>query len=502
MRGIAFRLTMTLSAAWAVAALAAGSAAAKGWLDPSFGPGDSHGRVTVTTNFDGEAWDEVQVSSASSTTDKRIYVLAGNAIFAFQYGGARAGAFGGGLPSSVGLGVIAVPAPDGEQLRLEGIAVDSLGRVIVAGTTRQDLPPGGVPNRYPPFPAAEQAERAFVARYLANGAPDPSFGQGGLVHTDLGLPAPPESQTLLTGATQLATRVSVRGLAVDAENRVVLTGQRTATWAVCGERASIWAGEGWEPFLARLADDGSPDPSFTSGAFGVPGVATLGFEGTTGALAVDSGGGAYFLTKRFPVCEGAQATELLARFGPDGQPDPNFAAGGWKHLPSGTNHVDPFLAVDRYSRPVLIGWRTRKPAPYLNIALRLRTDGQRDPRFGKKGIAKLPFAKPGEVELHGLLASGAATYVVGTWWPGGRNHLSGPEDSRRFFIGRIDRKGRADRRFGHGGWVATRFGHSSEAVGRSVLVEPQGTPVLAGTLATPRLGRGTGLGLAGYRRGS
>ena len=78
-------------------------------------------------------------------------------------------------------GVVRVPRPTGGVFVLSGVAVDSLGRVVVVGLTRP------LPTNSTPDPVISSAT---VMRFTADGKPDPTFGTDGLLITDLGLGNP------------------------------------------------------------------------------------------------------------------------------------------------------------------------------------------------------------------------------------------------------------------------------------------------------------------------
>lgn len=106
-----------------------------------------------------------------------------------------------------GQGYLEVPGVG--DLKPASIAIDSQGRIVIAGTSIV----GGDAN-------------IFVGRLLSDGKPDMSFGQA--------------------GATVLSQSGSqnVADMVVLADDRVVVTGMST------------------QPFLARLLSDGTPDPTF------------------------------------------------------------------------------------------------------------------------------------------------------------------------------------------------------------------------------------------------
>jgi uncharacterized delta-60 repeat protein len=91
----------------------------------------------------------------------------------------------GKLDTSFGAGgVVTVPRPPGAVFVLAGVAVDSQGRVLLAGLSRP------LPTNSTPDPLLSSAA---VWRFNADGTPDSSFGSNGLVVTTFGFAAPKAS---------------------------------------------------------------------------------------------------------------------------------------------------------------------------------------------------------------------------------------------------------------------------------------------------------------------
>lgn len=138
-----------------------------GQLDASFGAGGAAVvRLFAATENPNDPDDHnPYVTGAYVQADGKL-VLAGGKEGRFGTGKsflARLDLTSAALDTSFGAGgVVGVP---GETVA-EGLAEDSSGRPVVAGRAY----PGNV---------------AFVARFTAAGAPDPSFGEGGLEHTFL-----------------------------------------------------------------------------------------------------------------------------------------------------------------------------------------------------------------------------------------------------------------------------------------------------------------------------
>ncbi|HEX5527607.1 MAG TPA: hypothetical protein VFX44_10490 [Solirubrobacterales bacterium] len=110
------------------------------------------------------------------------------------------------------------PPVAGGELTIAGAAVDSQGRIVVVGTSRLAQPPGKeLPLHVSVIGQPSEAAHTDVRllRYLPSGSLDPSFGQGGIVETDLGLPTPEYEGVKLSSAPVVA---------VDGAGRIVVTG--------------------------------------------------------------------------------------------------------------------------------------------------------------------------------------------------------------------------------------------------------------------------------------
>src|SRR5262245_27963421 len=94
---------------------------------------------------------------------------AGVALSVVAFGG-TAHAAGGVLDTSYGSGGFALASSPGTYSGARAVAIDGEGRVVAAGFAHVD---GTI------------AQGVMVARFLTNGSPDTTFGNGGVVVTDL-----------------------------------------------------------------------------------------------------------------------------------------------------------------------------------------------------------------------------------------------------------------------------------------------------------------------------
>ena len=149
-------------------------------------------------------------------------------------------------------------------------------------------------------------------RFNADGSPDASFGNGGTLVTDLGLPTPKAGGGRYPGAS-----VGIANLAIDSQDRILITGG-VVTELGCTRSVNS------EGFVTRLTESGAVDPSF--GFHLVEGLARVGqIESRPGGyLALASGG---------PLCTGAEGPKsVMIGIDPNGNVDPGFGSFGFRTL--------------------------------------------------------------------------------------------------------------------------------------------------------------------------
>src|SRR5262245_15661425 len=284
-----------------------------------------------------------------------------------------------------GRGMVRSIEADGERIdNLSLIALDSQGRIVVAGHSMslrdaQATDPELVPA---------------VARFLADGRLDTSFGGNGIV------------------ALPLAGYV--RGLAVDSQDRVAVSGSFDDTpksaksvvavrlledgtadaafgedgfvrfdpaaapvlWRLCADpRDDALVGIG-STSITRLTPAGALDP-----AFGTGGTAPVPDESM--GLAIDAQG-------RCVVSAGRSTVRIL----PDGNEDPAFGTAGLLRGPSGGMMSAHSVAIDGEQRIVMRGYEDGVGRGIY----RFLPDGGPDPTFGVGGVAAIPIAAPGNAE--------------------------------------------------------------------------------------------------------
>lgn len=225
-------------------------------------------------------------------------------------------------PSFGGDGIASVDF--GESGMGEAIAIDPLGRVVVAGAADR--------LGYRPF---------ALARLDAGGNLDPGFGEDGRV---------------LLGSVGGSAGETAADVAIDAFGRLVFVG-----------RTGYAAGG---PALAgRLLPDGSPDLSFDG-----DGLATLAIPGpaATEGVAIDSAGRILAVGT---LTRGEVEEAFLARLDPAGLPDPSFGAGGVVLEGFGTSHARAEgVAIDSAGRYLIAGGASQGSVKGLALARYLSGD--------------------------------------------------------------------------------------------------------------------------------
>ena len=207
--------------------------------------------------------------------------------------------------------------------------------------------------------------------------------------------------------------------------------------------------------VKRVNADGSPDTSF-----GTNGETTLPRGGSHGDIAVQPDGHIIVSGGRW-----------LARLSPDGLFDDGFGTAGFTDVTS----VVTDLTTDAQGRIVLTGYDTEVDGWALWVQ-RLNPNGSRDATFGNAGRAALPIPQVGLGPSYRVaVAPNGGVVVVGDF-----PLASGTADD--VAVVRFNTNGTLDRGFGNGGLVRT---HLLEwAVGRSVIVKPDGNLLVSGEAGT------------------
>jgi uncharacterized delta-60 repeat protein len=317
-------------------------------------------------------------------------------------------------------------------------------------------------------------------RYLPNGRLDPSFGDAGIVETDLDLPAPIDE-----AGEQILARpwVEVSGVAVDSRNRVLLSGGASAGVKFGCAHDWFFNTLTYAAFVARLTEAGSLDPGFAdNGVFGGRSVAEnplhteISDDPTIGPNdeVVYASGRAH--------CPRGGSSAGLARLSGAGEPSPSFGAGGAVRRWSGEAAIGPDGTITTlgYVSP---WYYTKEPARAL-IA-RFGPDGQVDRTYGRGGQIVLTTPGAAGGQLNTMATDARGRLLLGGTMISAKT-LRDPTDHRKkrhrqsFVLTRLGAHGRLDRSFGPRGRIATRFGALGVTASR-LLLDSQGRAVMVGT---------------------
>jgi uncharacterized delta-60 repeat protein len=472
-------LLACLAAAWA--GLTASSASAKkgppkketpkanvaGSLDPSFGKG---GKATVA--FPAEEAGDLGVKyelpfqftaghlAMAAAPEGKIVVAGSTKIVRFLSNGKPDPGFGVG-------GTVGIERPAGQTFVLADVAVDSQGRILVAGSARPQ------PSASTPDPLVSSA---MVVRFTADGSIDRSFAKEGTLISDLGIEPPKIGSTRYIGAA-----VGLRSLVVDPQDRPVLTGGSVSEVVSCysTEHAVSTA------FVARLTDSGALDPGFgDAGLRQIVDLSSFDQGSLTPSGALFTVGSGKFR------CEGPRGPAvLLTGFGLEGSLDPNFGFAGFRSV--GFSSA-PVAAIAPSGRIVLLGAR-RGRKPKTQMVMRLLPDGGLDPSFGRTGRVVIVLGKRDVFTSVAVDGSGRLLFAGRTSKP-----LPGGPLRSTFLLARMNPKGGFDRSFGRRGAVKTGFGGPSSSAATQVMLAGQGRILVGGQLSSSALPTGGGFALARY----
>lgn len=368
-------------------------------------------------------------------------------------------------------GIVTVERPAGMTFVLAGVAVDSQGRVLLAGTARPQ------PASSTPDPLLSSAA---VMRFNSDGSLDRGFGKEGMLITDFGAKPPLVPTGRYTGPS-----VGLKSLTVDGQDRPILSGAIVTKVSSCNRGGAVSSG-----FVARLTSGGAPDPSFGSG--GLREISDFSSLDEAGLL---PSGGVLTVAAGKPKCEneGGGPAVVLTQFGPEGNLSPGFGLAGFRSL--GLKSA-PVAAVTPSGKILLLGAKSGKS----QLVMRLTPTGGLDASFGRTGrvnvisAKSVAFAAIGVDGQERILLAGHATKQLH-----GKHNKGVPRSS--FVLSRMKPKGTFDRGFGHNGSVRTGFGGPSSTFATQLYVDAKGRIVVGGNAISGLLSTGSGFALARYLGG-
>lgn len=384
-----------------------------GSLDASF---DGDGRVTTQFGLSGNengsdivAWQSdgksILVGSSYSSGD----------MVAVRYND------DGTLDASFGNAGVVIIDFGSSVDRAWSVAVDSAGRILVGGSTRQD----GTGDDF------------AVARLMPDGSLDTSFAGDGKQTIDF--------------ASITETGLSV---AVDSADRVLMSGY------------SYQGATGYDFAVARLTVGGLLDTSFGGG-----GKQTIDFASTDflGSMAVDSAD--RVLLGGYSNQAGTDYDFAVARLTAGGFPDTSFAGDGKQTVDFGSSNDRAYsVAVDSAGRILVGGYSSQGATGHDFAVTRLTSGGLPDMSFNGDGKRTIDFGTFSD-EGQGVAVDSADRVLMA-----GHANLGTGND---FAVTRLTVGGALDTSFGGDGKQTIDFGSSADYA-TSLTLDSAGRVLLAG----------------------
>ncbi|HST70347.1 MAG TPA: hypothetical protein VLI94_11910 [Solirubrobacterales bacterium] len=419
----------------------------KAVLDPTFG-GD--GLVMLP----GEPLGWEAYGQAAPGGD--VFVSGGPLLQLLTGSGDPASSFGA-------VGTFSPPPAEGGEFSLADFTIDSKGRLLVVGTSHFPLAEEDRPRGPNGSPLGIEPSAVRILRFLPDGRLDPTFGQGGVVETDFGLPPPHdgERQPMLPRASVAAT-----GLAVDPQGRIVVTGSADLYLGpACGRglhEPTVIAGG----FVARWTEDGALDPGFSGD--GLVGGRKLS-ETPLRAKVLDEPvpgphGEVTYRSTNLNACGWGHGRWGMAQLTPEGRTrwrlGRNGALGGYFRA---------FAAKPDGSVVALARMRWNGREAFRARVVRITPDGTVDRSFGRDGntVVKLGFHLGNEPDALALDARGRVL-LGGTLVT---------RKGRSTWMVRLSASGRQEMNFGPEGRVVTRLPNLVTFGPSDLFLDPKGRVV-------------------------
>lgn len=269
--------------------------------------------------------------------------------------------------------------------------------------------------------------RFALARYNFDGSLDQTFGASGIVLT------PFERDEAL-----------IKDLLIQADGRIVAAGR-----ARTGNDSDV--------VVARYNPDGSLDSSFSGDGIEITQVGTV----STGGVSLEALPDGKLLVAATAYSSPYNA--YLLRYLPDGALDPTFGQGGIAAQNLGGPVTVDDMALQRDGKILLVGMR-----PSGFGVTRVNADGQIDTSFGNAGAA-IALALNGVTRVAQDRAGGvlvAGRYLVST--------------GSEYAVVRFDSNGALDSTFGENGVARAGWGYEENAVPWAMKVDANGKILLGG----------------------
>ena len=412
-----------------------------GVVDKSYGGGDGvvAGAFTDLTVFDPRIVVEPGGRATIAAYCSDTAGASSTCLVRLTAEGAPAAAFSGDGQNVVELG---------ESEAVTGVAVDTLGRLVLSGSSD----------------TATETGRPTVARVTTAGVLDGGFGSGGIVR--------------LTGIE--GDRFAPLGLTTDGQNRVLVAGGDTVTG---------------DTMVRRFTTGGQPDTQFDD-----DGVLTDGFDDKAdygAGIDVDHAGRIVVAgtVTTVGLYGHTRAERFVARYGTGGEPDATFGEEGMTVLQAPVWAAALQVHVDGEGRPHVAGYGDYGEPSFeygKNLAnvQRITSGGELDEDFNGGVFTEVGIQFDGPDWVMGTAVDRQGRTLVVGYTNSQRGSQAPPP---RAFVLRYTAAGNLDPSFGDGGVVLPSFfGEYSQAY--AVTTDPQsrvlvaiGTETAEGSIAVMRL---------------
>lgn len=344
------------------------------------------------------------------------------------------------------------------------VAIQPDGRILVAGSANGDF---------------------LVERLRPDGAPDPTFGQAGIVQTDFG-----GSEAANALVLQSDGKIVAGGASTDSGGdfllaRYLTDGKLDSGFGTAGKARAdygnddtlaalaldptgriVAAGQTGPPMspydsfaIARFRPDGKLDTSFSADGMRTDGISSTNIAA---AVAVQPDGKIVVAGWAISLGSGKAGGYVLARYTLDGSPDTSFAGNGLIWSIGGYSGLTSLL-VQPDGKLVAAGTMVG-----YSLVVRYLPTGQPDSSFGTDGVARLDAAVVASFVAVARQRDGKLIAL-------GRTAVSEQSD---FALVRYRPNGSLDPTFGSAGVASTDFGGQDE--GRALALQPNGRMVAAG----------------------
>ena len=409
-----------------IACIAQGSAAAPGYPDAGFGRRGvvrldlEHAGDVIGADIAGDPRRGFVTVTRSSVDHSMLVRLQSDGSVDRGFGEAGVVSLPGGPWNAVGMGAD--------------------GTIVLAGSVNDDL---------------------AVARYTADGQPDPSFGVGGetIVHA----PPRPSSDAYFRDFSE--SRETFVDVAVEPDGHINAIGNLRLYKQEVGEEERSYISAG--TVAARFRADGALDAGFGQAGTMDPTSASAGRLVAVNRLAAQPDG-------KVLLAGNGSGDLAVARLDLDGTLDPGFGRGGVVVSKADTFHSGEGFGQAGDAKAVLVRPDGRLVVVGQSTLLGLRQDGSRDRSFGHKGRV---FTE--DLYGHGINAEAAALDGKGRILLAGNNAGSS-------LVARFRASGRRDRRFGGDGTAVTDVTrgnyeeHETDESATAILATPGGATITAG----------------------